>query len=68
MATQKDMVIDYIVENGSITTLQAFRDLGITRLSARIADIEKDGHEVHRERVTYKNRYGKNVPVVRYWF
>ena len=68
MATQKDMVIDYIVENGSITTLQAFRDLGITRLSARIADIEKDGHEVQRERVTYKNRYGKNVPVVRYWF
>lgn len=68
MATQKDMVIDYIVENGSITTLQAFREFGITRLAARIADIEKSGHEVHRERVTHKNRYGKTVTYMRYWF
>ena len=32
--SQKDMVLDYIREFGSITPIDAFRDLGITRLSA----------------------------------
>lgn len=32
--TQKDMVLDYIRDFGSITPMDAFRDLGITRLAA----------------------------------
>ena len=32
--TQADRVLEYIQKFGSITTLQAFRDLGVTRLSA----------------------------------
>lgn len=68
--TQKEMVIDFIRENGSITTWQAFTELGITRLAARIADIEKDaGRDViSRETVTRKNKYGKTVSFTRYWF
>lgn len=66
--TQKEMVIDFIMENGSITTWQAFEEFGITRLAARIADIRKDGHEVHSETVQTKNRYGKPSHYTRYWF
>lgn len=32
--TQADRVLDYIKQFGSITTLEAFRDLGVTRLSS----------------------------------
>ena len=36
---QNDLVIAYIRSYGSITTLEAFRDLGITRLASRICEI-----------------------------
>lgn len=65
---QTDMVISFILENGSITTLQAFEHFGITRLAARISDIKKAGHEVKSEKVTGTNRYGKKVTYNRYWF
>lgn len=43
--------MEYMRANDGITSMDAFR-LGCTRLSARIADIEKMGHKVRRERVT----------------
>ena len=42
---QKEMVLDYIKQFGSISTYEAFVDLGITRLAARIWDIKEDGQE-----------------------
>lgn len=65
---QVEMIIDYINENGSITTMQAFNELGVTRLASRISDIKKSGHEVQSETVAGKNRYGKPVYFKRYWF
>ena len=35
------MIYDYLKKNGSITTYEAFTELFITRLSARIFDIKK---------------------------
>ena len=32
-------VVDYMVKNGSITSMEAFQNLGETRLSARIFDL-----------------------------
>ena len=42
--TQKDRVVAYINEFGSITTWQAYADLGITRLSARIWELKEEGY------------------------
>ena len=36
-------VFDYMVEFGSITSLQAFTDLGETRLSGAIFELKKKG-------------------------
>lgn len=49
--TQVQRIMEYMRSNDGITSMDAFR-LGCTRLSARIADIEKMGHKVRRERVT----------------
>ena len=49
--TQVQRIMEYMKSNDGITSMDAFR-LGCTRLSARIADIEKMGHKVRRERVT----------------
>ena len=50
--TQKEMVLTYIEQNGSIDPLRAFTDLGIMRLAARIADLKRSGHRIDTEMKT----------------
>ena len=47
--TQADRIISYINEFGSITPLEAFRDLGITRLAARVFEMKRDGIQFEQE-------------------
>lgn len=68
MVSQKKMVLDYIREFGSITPLDAFKDLGVTRLAAVIFELKEDGHDIHKEREHALNRYGQNVRYARYSF
>lgn len=68
MASQKQMVLDYIREFGSITPLDAFKDLGVTRLAAVIFELKEDSHDIHTEREHGKNRYGHPTMYARYRF
>lgn len=65
--TQCQMIIEYIDMFGSITTMEAFSDLGITRLASRISDLKKQGYDFEDEMEVKKNRYGKKVAYKRYW-
>ena len=64
--TQAERVMDYIAEFGSISSMEAFRDLGITRLAARIADLESNGVCFSRQIEMVLNRYGEKVYFTRY--
>lgn len=64
--TQAERVVEYINEFGSISSMEAFRDLGITRLAARIADLESEGIHFGRKREMVVNRYGEKVYFTRY--
>ena len=66
--TQRDAIIDYITEFGSITPMDAFFDLGITKLSTRISEMKKDGMKFKTETVKIKNRYGNTVCFFKYSF
>lgn len=68
MMTQREAIVEYINEFGSITAVQAFRDLGITKLATRISEMRKDGVAVKIEMVSGKNRYGKSVSYAKYSF
>lgn len=39
--TQKDRIINYIREFGSISSWEAYQELGITQLGARIDNLQK---------------------------
>ena len=56
--TQKDQVLDYMKRFGSITSWQAFQDLGITRLSAVVFNRRADGHNIKGETKKTKTRLG----------
>lgn len=64
---QEQKIINYVERFGSITTLDAFRDLAITRLSARIFNIKKLGYKVLSVREKSKNRFGEEVNYNRYF-
>lgn len=64
--SQCDRVLEYIDTFGSISTLEAFRDLGVARLASRIWDIRKKGYTVECDWVCQVNRYGEPVRFKRY--
>ena len=61
-----DRVYQYMKDFGSITPLDAIRDLGYTRLSAAIFELKRNGKKVHTEMESSKNRYGQTVHYARY--
>jgi hypothetical protein len=65
--TTQQRVFDYLVEFGSITTLQAYVDLGETRLSARIWELRNKGVNISSEVIAVKNRFNESRHVKRYW-
>lgn len=66
--TQREAILSYITEFGSITPMEAFADLGITKLATRISEMRKDGMKFKIETVKSKNRYGKTVCFAKYSF
>ena len=66
--TQKEMVLQYIADFGSITPMEAFSDLGITKLATRISEMRKDGKQFKIQMEKGKNRYGKTTRYARYSF
>lgn len=65
--TQRDKVIDYIKKFGSITSFEAYADLGITQLGARVFELKERGFKILTTCETGKNRYGENVRWYRYY-
>ncbi|MBO5922796.1 MAG: helix-turn-helix domain-containing protein [Bacteroidaceae bacterium] len=55
---QCELILKYIRDFGSITSWQAYEDLGVIRLPSRIFELKEAGYEFSKKRVYTKNRYG----------
>lgn len=66
--TQKERIDKYIKDFGSITVLDAFRDLGICNFTARVSEMRFLGYPVKSEWEESKNRYGEKVKYLRYYY
>lgn len=65
--TQYDDILRFINEVGSITPMEAFSELGITKLSTRISEMRsRRGIEFEKRYVQGKNRYGRKIQYMRY--
>lgn len=64
--TQRDRILTYLEENGSITALDAVKELGILQLSARLVELEKRGYRFDKKQESSLNRYGEKVYYTRY--
>lgn len=64
--TQAQRVLDYIEQFGSITQLEALRDLGVMRLASRISDLRRQGVPIASTVETVKNRFDEKTYIKRY--
>ena len=63
---QKEMIINYIKKYGSITPLEAMKELGVMRLASRINELKKQGYLIKSETTYCKNRFGKKIHFSKY--
>lgn len=54
--SQKQRVINHLEKHGSITTWDAFIKYGITRISAIIFNLKKDGYKFQEEWITRNSK------------
>lgn len=64
--TQKERILKHLQDFGSITSWEAIKEYGCTRLSAYIYLLRKDGYIIENKNVTTKNRYGDAVTFAKY--
>lgn len=65
--TQKQKIIDYIKKFGSITSWEAYTDLGITQFATRVKELKEQGYKFKTEWESKKNREEKSVSFKRYY-
>lgn len=64
--SQKELILKYLDDFGSITSFEAYTDLGITQLATRIKELKEIGYVFQTEPQQKQNRYGKPVRFVKY--
>ena len=66
LTSQQKAILVYIYRFGSISPMEAFSDLGITKLSTRISEMKVLGIEFDQGYENRVNRIGKMVRFMRY--
>lgn len=65
--TQRQRIVKYIRDFGSITSFEAYADLGITQLATRIKELKDEGYKFKTEWINSKNKYGEPISFKRYF-
>ena len=64
---QRERIIRYIEDFGSITPAEAVEQLGCYKLATRVSEIIREGSfPIRKEMETAKNRYDETVRYMRY--
>lgn len=66
LAPKEQRLIDYLRKKGKITSMEAIKKLGDTRLSATIFNLRRKGFVIWDEYITGTNRYGDNTHFKKY--
>ena len=66
LTVQQKLILDYIAAFGSISPMEAFNDLGITKLATRISEMKMIGIQFGQGYESRENRFGKSVRYMRY--
>jgi len=66
--SQRDAVLWHFHTHGSITSWEAIKEYGITRLGHYVFILRKEGYKIHTQPITKKNRFGHAVTYANYLY
>lgn len=66
LSRQEKIVLNHMEKYGSITSMDAFNNYNITRLSDRIFRLRGKGYEIETIKCERKNILGENVTFAKY--
>ena len=66
--TQTARVLQYLQDGKKLTCLNAFNELGITQVAARIFELKELGHPIKKKMITVTNRYDEKCSVAEYYY
>ena len=64
--SQSDAILWHLKTYGSITSYQAIKEYGATRLSVIIFNHRKEGYHIDSMPLTKKTRFGRNTTISKY--
>ena len=64
---QKEAVLYHLQQFQTITSLEAIKEYGATRLSGIIFQLRKDGYNIQSLPFIRKNRFGNTVTLAKYY-
>jgi hypothetical protein len=64
--SQSDAILWHLKTYGSITSYEAIKEYGATRLSAIIFNHRKEGYDIDSFPLTKKTRFGRNTTIAKY--
>ena len=67
MTSQLNILLKHLSDKGGITSLEAIKLYGITRLASRVCDLRQQGYEIVDCWEENLNRYGDKVRYKRYF-
>ena len=65
--TQQQAVLDWLKTGTGISSMDAFKALGVTRLSAVVFNLRKKGYNIESEEIETTTRFGSRVRIARYY-
>ena len=66
--TGKDAIKWHLKNYGHITSLQAIREYGVTRLASIIFNLKKNGYTIHTTDIEFTTRFNKKTTVAKYLY
>lgn len=64
--TQKDAILWHLTTHGHITSWEAIKEYGCTRLASIIFNLKDEGHTIITHLDKKVNRFGRGVSIARY--
>ena len=66
--TGKDAIKWHLKNYGSITSLEAIREYGVTRLASIIWYLKEDGYNIHKEDLKKTTRFNRTTTIAQYLY
>jgi len=64
--SQQKRILNYLEQGKTLTRLNSWDELGILEAPARISELRAEGHHIHTEMITIRNKYGEKVRIAKW--